>query len=246
MSNNPVAIVTGASRGVGKAVALNFAKLGYDVALVARNEELLNAVSDEIKTNYKVNTGIFALDVSDKLKVDSAVKKIIDAHGHIDVLFNNAGILYSGTSELSPEEFNEMYQVNVMGMFNFIHATAPYFKKQKSGYIMNIASMAAKRALGGSGGYAASKSAMMGFNESLFNEMLEYDVKVTALCPSVIATDMTVNFENFPNEEKIQVDDIVATVNFLLKLGPKATIKDIDILNTYFSKVEANISLPKK
>lgn len=243
MSNNPVAIVTGASRGIGKAVALNFAKLGYDVALIARDEMLLNAVSDEIKTNYQVNTGIFALDVTAREKVDTAVNKIIEAHGRIDVLFNNAGVLYPGTSELSPEDFNKMYQVNVMGTFNFIHAAATQFKKQKFGYIMNLASRAGKVGLGTSGGYASSKFAVVGLSDSLFNEMLPYDVKVTALCPSVIATDMTANFEGFPNEEKIQVEDIVETVNFLLKLGSKAVVKDIDIYNTHFAKMSAALSL---
>ncbi len=235
MSKNPVALITGASRGIGKAVAMNFAKLGYDVALIARNEKLLQDVSNEIKVTYKVNTGVFALDVADIDKVETAVNKIINAHGKIDVLFNNAGIVYLGTSEVNPDEFQRMLDVNVKGVYNFVHAVAPQMKKQRSGYIMNLSSMAGKRALEATGVYGLTKYAVCGFNEALFYEMLEYNVKVTALCPSVIATDMTSNMPNFPDEEKIQLEDIIETVNFLLKLGANALIKDIEIYNRRFS-----------
>lgn len=241
MQNNPVAIVTGASRGIGKAVALNFAHLGYDLALIARDESLLHAVNSEIKDKYPVNTGVFALDVANKSSVDETIHRIITTHGRIDILFNNAGILCQGTSEIDPADFESMIQINLFGFFNFIHAVAPHMKKQRSGYIMNLASLAGKVALASTGGYAASKFAVVGLSEALFNEMLAYNVKVTAICPSVIATDMTEGIQNFPNEEKISVNDIVETVNFLLKLSPKAIIKDIDVHNTFYTK-QRNLS----
>ncbi len=243
MQNKPVAIITGASRGIGKAVALNFAKQGYDCALVATNEALLTDVSHSIKEQYDVNTGVFAIDVTDKKAVDVMVQQVLEAHGRIDVLFNNAGVMHPGTSELSPEDFDHMYQVNVLGSFHFIHAVAPHMKEKRSGYIMNLASRAGKVALAGSGGYAASKFAMVGLSESLFNEMLDFNVKVTCICPSVIDTDMTAGFTGFPDKEKIHVDDIVETVNFLLALSPTATVKDIDVMNTFFAKVMAKLKL---
>jgi len=228
--DNPVAIVTGASRGIGRAVALNLANLGYDVALLARTEADLLQVSEEIETQFGVQSGVFSVDVSNKQQVDEVVASIAEAHNGIDLLFNNAGVFIPGTSEVTPEDMDRLINVNLRGAYNMVHAVVPFMKQQQSGYIFNLASRAGKISRPETGAYAMTKFGLVGFNEALFAELQPYNIKVTALCPSVVATDMSAFLETFPEEDKIQLDDIVNTVNYLLGLGDSAVVKDITIL----------------
>lgn len=232
MSNHPVAVITGGSRGLGRGVALHLAKQGYDIALIATNQAKLDEVAAEID---KLNTGVkaqgFALDVSNLSEVESAVERIMAGHGRIDVLFNGAGLATGGNADIPPAEFERMIDVNITGVYNMLHTIVPIMKKQQSGYIFNLSSMAGKRALAKIGSYSLTKFAVTGFNEALFSELAADNVKVTALCPSVIDTDMTRAFD-VPNEVKITVQDIVDTVDYLLKLGPNASIKEMMIYCT--------------
>jgi len=229
MSERPVAIVTGASRGIGRAVALYFAKQGYDVALIAQNQQALESLEQEIMAlDNGVKTKGFALDVSQLSEVEAAVSRIMAGHGRIDVLFNSAGIAYGGNANIAPEQFDRLFQVNVTGTYNMIHSIVPIMQQQKSGYIMNLSSTAGLRAVPSAGAYSASKFAITGYSESLLKELSADNIKVTAICPSVTNTDMTQSFD-IPNEIKLSVDDLVTTVDYLLKLGPNAVVKSIAV-----------------
>lgn len=234
--SNPVVVITGASRGIGKAIALNFAKRGYDCALVARSADKLEALQAEIQQQFGVNAGVFALDVADKPQVDAAIERVIKAHGQIDVLFNNAGIVSFGTSEVTPEELKRLIETNLIGAYNFIHAIAPHMKNKRQGYIFNLASRGGKEAIPELGAYALTKFGMVGFSEALYQELLPFNVKVTAICPCVVATDMTAEMKDFPDEEKIQTEDISKTVNYLLDLGRTACVKDIVVYCKYLEE----------
>lgn len=146
----------------------------------------------------------------------------------MDVLVNAAGILKVGTTEISGEEFLKMLQINLLGSFHFIQAVAPFMKRQRSGYIFNLASRAGKVATGLHGGYASSKFGLVGLNEALFNEMSEYGIKVTAICPGWVDTEMA-KVSYLKKSEKIPVDDIAKTVRFLLELSPNSAVKEVVI-----------------
>ena len=227
-----IALVTGASRGIGRGVALILAEMGYRLALIATNASLLQEVAGLVTQKHQLSKEeeplIFALNVADSKSVDRAVNQLIEKTKRIDVLVNAAGILRTGTTEISGEAFLDMLKVNLFGCFNFIHAIAPWMKKQRSGYIFNIASMAGKRGPGMLGGYSASKFGLVGLNEALFNELAEYGIKTTAICPGFVDTDMAANIP-LSKTDKIPVDDISKTIQFLLELSPSSCVKEVMI-----------------
>ncbi len=222
---NSVALITGASAGIGRAVAVSLAQRGMDVALMARNVKHLEAVRDECEA-HKVNARIYATDVTDQDAVKQQVQAVINDFQRIDVVFNNAGIFHGGTSDCDPSDFHDMLHVNILGAYYVIHNVVPQLKKQGSGYLINVASMAGKRGLEFAGGYSASKYALVGLSASLYKELVPLGIKVTALCPSIIDTGMTKN-SDLPNEQKIQLSDITRSVNYLLDLGSSAAIEEL-------------------
>ncbi len=226
-----VAIITGASRGIGRAISLSLAQDGYVTVLMARSESTLQALAEEIKSSpwYKLQAPlVLPLDVSDAKSVADSVTRIFHDLGRVDVLVNNAGINIPGTLELSATDFQRQLAVNLGGAFNLTQTIAPLMRRQKSGHIINISSIAGKIGFAGAGGYCASKFGLLGLNDSLFHELVPLGIKVTALCPSWINTDMAAHAP-FPREKMIKSDDIVKAVRFLLSLSVEACIKELVI-----------------
>lgn len=222
-------IITGASRGIGKAVAHYFAKQHYDLALVARDETKLLALKNNLQDHYPgINIDVFAVDVGNIQEVQQFLENLMRSQSHIDVLFNNAGIVIDGTSELSVTDFQKMIDVNLTGAFTLATTVAKKMIQQRQGYIFNMASMSSKRGTSFLGGYCASKFGLLGFSESLMKELAPHNVKVTALCPGTVATEMTQRVK-LDDQDKIQTDDIVLTIDYLLKLKPSATVSEVQI-----------------
>jgi short-subunit dehydrogenase len=207
-------------------VAHHLASLGYEVALLARNTKKLDALKKEILASTNVKVSVYTVDVTDRLAVTKAVAQVVATHQQIDVLFNNAGIVHRGTSELEVEKFKQMIEVNLMGAFYVLQAVVAQIKKQQSGYIFNLVSRSAIVARSVLGGYAASKFALRGFSEALANELASEGIKVTALHPGWVATEMSADI-SVPPEEMLQVSDIAQLVESLLKLSRYAHIRDI-------------------
>lgn len=231
--SNPVAVITGAGRGIGKTVAMGLAEDGYRVCLLARTKSQLQEVAELITRQNKLTAAqaplIYSVDVSSEKQVNKVIADIIKKTGRIDVLFNNAGIAHMGTSEMSPAMFNELLQVNLVGAFNMIHAIVPQMKKQKSGYIFNLSSAAGKTAHAELGGYCASKFGLVGLSDALYLELVPQGIGVATLCPGVVATDMTANMKFLDEKEKITPQDILMTTRYLLKLSPTAIVKEVVI-----------------
>jgi NAD(P)-dependent dehydrogenase (short-subunit alcohol dehydrogenase family) len=222
-----VAIVTGAGRGIGRAVALALASDGYRVALVARSAGELDGVAREISAELDVaRVRYFPGDVADAGLAPRIVREVIGAWGGIDVLFNNAGINPRGSLDLSVDAFAETLAVNVIGAFSFAKAVVPVFKEQGSGYLFNVSSVCGKHGFAGTGGYTASKFALSGLSECLYRELLPLGVSVTALCPNWVDTAMA-SHSHVASGDRIQTDDIVKTVRYLLSLGHGATVREI-------------------
>jgi 3-oxoacyl-[acyl-carrier protein] reductase len=226
-----VAIVTGASRGIGKAVALGLAKDGFNLALIARSKDSLFELKNLICQQYKIDPACILtmpIDVQDEKAVAKSVSEVISKFGRIDVLFNNAGIGKVGSVDVSEKEFEEVLRINLFGAFYFLKSVVPVMKQQKTGLIINVASRAGKIGFAHYGTYGASKFGLVGLSESLYHELTPLGIKVTALCPSWVDTDMA-QHSGLDSHEMIQPDDIMKTINWLLTLSPAACVKEIMI-----------------
>lgn len=224
------AIITGASRGIGRGIANYFASKQFQLLLVARDLEKLKDFANEIATQFP-NTPkaeIAALDVSDHKAVTECVNTFGNKHGRIDFLCNNAGYAMRGSSELDHDEFFKMIDTNLVGAFNFIHAVTPFMKKNHEGRIVNIASRSGKIARKFLGGYAASKFGLVGLSEGVFKELAPENIHVTTICPAFVATDMTSDMK-MDQKDMIQVSDIVKTIEFLMQLSPSVAIPEITL-----------------
>lgn len=223
---NKLAIITGASQGIGKSIALKLAELGYNLALISRNHQRLNVVRDEILNKYSCKVITAAADISDPNQIRQAIQEVISQFNTIDILVNAAGIAKMGTSEINPSDFEALIRVNLIGTYYVIHECVPHLKKQKFGHIVNIGSTSGRTALINLGAYAASKFGLVGYNEALCKELAEFNIKVTVINSGMVNTEMTKG-SAIADDEKIQPEDIAEAVAFLLKLSRKTIVKEI-------------------
>lgn len=189
--NDKVAVVTGAGRGIGRAVAIAYAKMGANVVCVSRTQENSAKVATEIEALGQ-KSWAFAVDVSDTSAVESSAKNILEATGKVDILVNNAGVTRDNLlMRMSEEEWDTVLNTNLKGAFNFTKAFTRPFMKQRSGRIINIASVIGLIGNAGQSNYAASKAALIGFTKSVAKELAPRGVTANAIAPGFIETDMT-------------------------------------------------------
>lgn len=192
-------VITGASSGIGKSSAIEFAKKGADIALVARRKEKLTEVEQEL-SKFGTNVKSIPCDVSDKTQVSKMANHVIESFNKIDILVNNAGFAIYGTVEkLSIEEIEAQMATNYFGMVYCTKNFLPHMIKQNSGHIVNVASVAASFGLPGIASYCASKFAMLGFSEGLRHELHGTKVGVTVVSPIMVRT----NFFDHKSFEKM-------------------------------------------
>ncbi len=227
-----VAIVTGASKGIGRVLAKGFAEMNYQTVLVGRSSPDLEEVSREISQNGGVPPAVVPLDITDSEKVKRSVMQVAERFGTIDVLVNNAGTHFGGSLSLPEKDFKTMLDTNLTAQFVFAREVVPFMKKQESGYIFNVASRSGKTGFPGSGGYCASKFGLVGLSESLYRELTPQGIKVTALCPAWVNTQMARKAGTpLTAEEMIQPDDLFKTIRWLLSLSAGACVKEVVITN---------------
>ncbi|MCB0345736.1 MAG: SDR family oxidoreductase [Bdellovibrionales bacterium] len=216
------ALITGASSGIGRKVALHLAKCGFQVTACARRENLLSALAEELGPQHMVR----ALDVTKRGAVRTVVSEIIDKHGGLDLLFNNAGINVQGTCGIEGEAFDSVIGTNLTGAWNVLNEVVPHMKLREQGTIINVSSICGKTAFPDVGIYSASKFGLLAINESLFRELVPLGIRVTALCPSWVNTDMAVHGP-MSDDKKIQTNDICTSIDYLLSLSPNAHVKEL-------------------
>ncbi|RLE74367.1 MAG: 3-oxoacyl-ACP reductase [Thermoprotei archaeon] len=241
---NRVALITGSSRGIGKAIALRLAREGASIAVnYLRSRE---AAENVVRTarEYGVEAKAYQADTSDFEAVLRMVKSIIDDFGGIDILVNNAGIFPKHFSilDIPPDEWEHVLRVNLTGYFNCTKAVVPYMIKRGGGKIINIASVAGK--MGGTIGphYAASKAGIFGMTFSLAQELLKYNITVNAIAPGPIETEL---IESLPEDVKKKVlsrvpmgrfgkpEEVAEAVIFLIKCD-YVTGEVIDVNGGYY------------
>lgn len=210
------ALVTGASRGIGRAVAVGLAAAGCDVALVARAESSLEQTADACRGLGVRVVGI-AADLGEPDAASAVVAQAVEAHGRLDVLVNNAGLMTMGSvADVEPEKWRALMDVNVLAPMRLSKAALPHLVKRSRSAIVNIGSIAGRSTYAGGAGYCASKHALMGFSGSLFDDVREQGVKVCVICPGFVKTDMVAG-HGLDGDKMIQPEDVAATVLFVVR-----------------------------
>ena len=231
---NKNALITGAGKGIGKAIAIALAKEGVNIILVARTQEDIDKVALKIKS-LRVKALAITADVADINSVNAAVEKALSEFGSIDILINNAGIAAFGKFlDLEPTEWERIIQVNVMGTYYTTRAVLPNMIERQTGDIINISSTAGLAGNALTSAYSASKFAVLGLTDSLMQEVRKHNIRVTALTPSTVATDMAKDLKlTDGNPDKVmQSDDIAELIIAQLKLNRRVFIKNSSIWST--------------
>lgn len=231
---NKNAFITGAGKGIGKAVAIALAKEGVNLILVSRTQSDVDQLAEET-TKLGVKSLALSADVSDINSINSAVEKALAEFKSIDILINSAGIASFGKFlELEPEAWERIIQVNLMGTYYTTRAIIPNMIERQTGDIINISSTAGLNGNALTSAYSASKFAVLGLTDSLMQEMRKHNIRVTALTPSTVATDMAkdLNLTDGNPEKVMQSEDMAELIISQLKLNRRVFVKNSSIWST--------------
>ncbi|SFQ57277.1 3-ketoacyl-ACP reductase [Hymenobacter arizonensis] len=229
-----IALVTGAGKGIGRAVALALAQEGVHVGLLARTASDLESLATEIAT-HGVKTASAVADIADRSAVEAAIAQIQQELGDIDILINNAGIgTFAKFLEMEPEQWEHIIQVNLLGTYYVTRAVLPGMISRQTGDIINISSTSGQRAAAGTSAYSASKFAVLGLSEALMQEVRKHNIRVSALTPSTVATPLALdNKLTDGNPEKVmQPEDLAEFMIAQLKLNRRIFIKEAGMWST--------------
>lgn len=218
MSENKIALITGATRGIGKEIALELAANGFDIAVNYRSmQDGMEKLKKEIESN-NVKCEFVQADVADFEQCEKMVKETIEKFGKIDVLVNNAGITKDGLiMRMKKEDFQAVIDINLTGTFNVTRNVIPYMIKQKSGRIINLSSVVGVAGNAGQTNYSASKAGVIGFTKSLAKEVASRNILVNAIAPGFIDTDMT----------KVLSDNVKEGINAQIPLRRMGTPNEV-------------------
>lgn len=221
------AVVTGASRGIGKAIARIFALHGYNLLLTSQNEHKLLQAVEELKTEFPdVTIDAQALDIGIKQKATLFAEWVLSRADTVDVVVNNAGTFLPGN--VSDEEdgvLQKIMEVNLYSAYHITRVLLPRLKAQGSGHIFNMCSIAGLQAYPNGGSYSISKAALHAFSKNLRHELMPHGIKVTAVIPGAVYTD---SWAPFVEQERImEVEDIAQMVYAASRLSPQAVVEDI-------------------
>jgi len=206
-----VGIVTGASQGIGEAIAYDLSENGVKVLVVDVKKEQAEEVVQKIKTN-KNKASFYKADVSNTDQVDATVKSIIDQYGKIDFLVNNAGITRDSLlMRMNEDDWDSVLAVNLKGVYNFSKAVIRSMARNRFGRIVNISSVVGLMGNAGQANYSASKAGVIGFTKSLAREVASRNITVNAVAPGYVATSMT---ESLPDSVKQKFTDIIPMKRF--------------------------------
>jgi 3-oxoacyl-[acyl-carrier protein] reductase len=222
-----IAVVTGAGRGIGAAIATTLASLGAHIVLCGRNRATLDLTSRDIH-NLGGQSTVLECDVTDLHSVESVAGKVKGMFNRVDVLVNNAGVgtLNSALHELPPDDWDRMINTNLRGVYYCIRAFAPLMIPYSRGHIINISSLAGKNALPRGAAYAASKWGLNGLTYSVAEELRGFNIRVSAICPGSVNTE----FSAHPGknaEKMLQASDIAHAVEMIVTQSPQSFVSEL-------------------
>ncbi|MGF9911815.1 3-ketoacyl-ACP reductase [Paenibacillus ehimensis] len=229
------AIITGAGKGIGKAIAVQLAKEGVNLGLTARTSSDLESLRAELESTYSVKVFTATADIATRGAAEQAVESLIGSLGSLDILINNAGIAQFGTvADMEPELWESIIQTNLMGTYYVTRAALPTMLAQASGSIINISSTAGERGFATGSAYCASKHAVLGFTEALMQEVRKSNIRVTALTPSTVNTELAANagLKIGDEDRMMQPEDVADLVLAALKLPARVFIKNAGVWTT--------------
>ena len=228
---NQNAIVTGAGRGIGHAIAVRLASEGARVACVSRSEENAKRTADELNASRSDSAKAYAVDVADRAAVQKVGAQILEEFGQIDILVNNAGVTRDALAmRMSIEDWDIVINTNLRGAFNFTQAILRSMVKRRSGRIINISSVIGLIGNAGQTNYAASKAGLIGLTKSLARELASRNITVNAVAPGFITTNMTAGLS----------DEIKNTIQSKIPLGKTGAPEDIANAVAFLASVEAS------
>ncbi len=227
------ALITGASRGIGKAVALRLAEEGIAVALVARSHPDLLAVQAEIQAKGG-KAEVFPIDLADLPALPQRLQALLDRFGACDVLVNNAGVAYVGPlANVALSDWQRVIDLNLTAAFLCAQAVLPAMRRQRFGVIVNVVSIAGKRAFPNWGAYCASKFGLLGFSQALAEEERQHGIRVTSLCPGAVDTPLwdtdTVQVD-FDRSKMLSPEWVADLIAYLVRLPAGAVVEDLSLM----------------
>lgn len=240
---NKIALITGASSGIGEATAIRLAKEGFDVILTGRREHEIEKTAQWIREKFKVGALPLCFDVRNQEEVNAAIASLPGSWRPIDVLINNAGLAV-GTSAIQDgivDDWERMIDTNIKGLLYVTKAVAPIMIENKSGHIVNIASIAGKEVYPGGNVYCATKHAVDALSKGMRTDMLKHNIKVTNLAPGMVETEFSlVRFKGDQNAannvyegmQPLTGDDIADTIAFAVTRPAHVCLNDILIMPT--------------
>ena len=229
-----VAFITGAGRGIGKATAIALAKEGVNLGIMATTESNLKDVASVVE-GLGVKVAYCAVDVSSLEQVQQAIEKITNQIGKADILINCAGVSKFATLlDMDPEEWKKIIDVNLMGTYYVTRTVLPQLIEKNAGDVINISSTNGLGGAATSSAYSASKFGVIGLTESVAQEVRRNNIRVSALTPSTVATDMAIDLNLIPeNDEKyMQPEDIAELIVAQLQLNQRVYLKSASIIAT--------------
>lgn len=231
---NKVVIITGANSGIGECIAKRFASEGANLVIAARRLDKLNKISKEI-TDKGGKVLVVRTDVRKESDLENLIRKTIETFDTIDILINNAGIApHKEIDNFTVEEYDDVMNTNLRSAFITSHLVAPIMKKKKSGAIINISSVAGKKGYSLGSVYCASKFGMIGLTEALADELNEYNINVTAICPGLVNTPL---FNYSPKEKKkmINTNDVAEIAVYLATLPTRVKVIEFVMVARHIS-----------
>ncbi|MGI6456237.1 MAG: SDR family NAD(P)-dependent oxidoreductase [bacterium] len=222
-------LITGASKGIGRGIATVLAQEGFEVGLMARSINLLQELQKEL-TTQGCTCAVEEVDLRNVESTSNAVKVLIRKLGGVDALINNAGVVIrKNIFDLSLEEWHTMMETNINGVYYATRAVLPYLKEQRKGVIINISSISGKVPLAGGSAYAASKYAVTGFSQSLFQEVRDSGIKVATIYPGSVDSE---SHRHDPNEDhswKVRPEDVGYACRQILTTSDPTCISELEI-----------------
>lgn len=232
---NQVALITGGSRGLGKAIAMALAEEGVNIVITGRTEKTLKETTTAIKETYAVEVSYAVFDVGNYEAVQKGVKEIQQKFPKIDILINNAGIASFGSvMDMEVSQWEHIVQVNLLGAYYVTKEVLPSMIDNEKGDILNVSSMAGLTGNATISAYAASKFGMIGFSDSLMKEVRKHNIRVCALTPSTVASDMSqeLGLTDGNPDKVLQPEDFASLVIAGLKLPRRAMMTRSAIWST--------------
>lgn len=225
---NAVALVTGGSRGIGRAIALRIAQLGAAVAICGRNAEALRTVEAELKeSGARLHSQV--ADVTNSGDVTSLVSNTESVLGPISILVNNAGIgLFGPTHEKTEAEWDRVLSTNLKSVFLMSRAVVPAMIRRGSGDIVNISSLAGRNAFAGGGIYCASKWGLQGLSACMAEDLREHGIRVSVVCPGSVATEFSGHAPKAP-AKALSPEDVAHAVAMIVTQGPQSFLSEVQL-----------------